>query len=250
MFLIHPPTYSYFFIWWSAIKFSVLASNCVLCGDFVTRDISLCLACEETLPKINNACEQCGIPLEKQLTDSVKCGQCIQVSPEVDYTISLFHYENPVSYLIGQMKFQQQLSCAAILGALLHDQIVVNESGMTFPDAILPVPLHSNRLAKRGFNQSLEISRYIAKQTKLPILLNVVNRDKNTEMQTNLNKQQRLKNIKGCFSLLESPKVEHVVIVDDVITTGATTNELARLLKSSGVKKVGVWSIARADLDA
>ena len=249
MFLIHPPTYSYFFIRWIAIKLSVLASNCVLCGDFVKREISLCLACEESLPRIDHACKQCGISLEKNTTQNDLCGQCIQISPEVDYTISLFHYENPVSYLIGQMKFQQQLSCAAILGSLLRAEIIKGNTSHTLPDALLPVPLHSNRLAKRGFNQSLEISRSIAKEKQLPLLLNTVSRVKNTAAQTHLNKQERLKNVKGCFNLTKAPSMEHIVIVDDVITTGATTNELARLLKSSGVKKVGVWSIARADLE-
>ena len=247
MFLVHPPTYSYFFIRWITIKLSVLASNCVLCGDFIKRDISLCIACETALPRIDHACRQCGIPLEKQSVQNDLCGQCIQIPPEVDYTISLFHYKNPVSYLIGQMKFQQQLSCAAILGSLLSTEILKRN---TFPDALLPVPLHNSRLAKRGFNQSLEISKSIAKEKQLPLLLNSVSRVINTEAQTHLNKQQRLKNIKGCFNLLEAPSIDHIVIIDDVITTGATTNELARILKSSGVKKVGVWSIARADLEA
>ena len=153
-----------------------------------------------------------------------------------------------MSYLIGQMKFQQQLSAAAILASLLHSEILKVNTDRTLPDALLPVPLHKSRLAKRGFNQSLEISRTIAKAKNIPLLINTVGRVKNTETQTHLNKQQRLKNVKGCFKILDIPDAKHVVIVDDVITTGATTNELAKLLKSVGVEKVGVWSIARADI--
>jgi len=230
------------------IKLSVLASNCLLCGDFTKRDISLCKACEDSLPRIEHACKQCGIPLENINTPNDLCGQCIQNPPEVDYTVSLFHYANPVSYLIGQMKFQQQLSSAAILASLLHSEILKRYSGMTLPDAILPVPLHNARLAQRGFNQSLEISRDVAKQKKIPLLIDQVSREKHTEAQTHLNKQQRLKNVKGCFKVLSTPVAKHIVIVDDVITTGATTNELAMLLKAEGVEKVGVWSIARADI--
>ncbi len=222
----------------------------MLCGNFVKREISLCVACEDDLPWVAHACKQCGIPLEKNTTENDLCGQCIQTSPDVDYTVSIFHYENPVSYLIGQMKFQQQLSCAAILGSLLRSEIIKDNSDTSMPDALLPVPLHKNRLAKRGFNQSLEISRSIAKEKQLPLLLQIAARTRNTEAQTNLNKQQRLKNVKGCFNLLEAPVAKHIVIVDDVVTTGATTNELARLLKSVGVDRVGVWSIARADIGA
>lgn len=248
MFLIHPPTFSYFFLWWIIIKLSILASNCVLCGEFVTGNISLCLGCKAALPRIDYACKKCGIPLEKQGTQNELCGQCIQTPSEVDYTVSLYHYENPVSYLIGQMKFQQQLTCAAILGDLLCSESNHFLRKNFLPEAILPVPLHNSRLVKRGFNQTLEISREIARQKKIPLLLDAVKRIKNTEAQTHLNKQQRLSNIKGCFKLLKDIDASHVVIVDDVITTGATTNELAILLKTAGVTTVGVWSVARADL--
>lgn len=146
------------------------------------------------------------------------------------------------------MKFQQQLSSAAILAALLRSEIIQKNPDIILPDALLPVPLHKSRLAKRGFNQSLEISRNIAKEKKIPLLLNTVERVKNTDAQTHLNKQQRLKNVKGCFKVIEAPLAKHIVIIDDVITTGATTNELARILKAAGVDKVGVWSIARADI--
>lgn len=146
------------------------------------------------------------------------------------------------------MKFQQQLSSAAILAALLRLEIIQKNPDVTLPDALLPVPLHKSRLVKRGFNQSLEISRNIAKAKKIPLLIKTVERVKNTDAQTHLNKQQRLKNVKGCFKVLEVPLAKHIVIIDDVITTGATTNELARILKAAGVDKVGVWSIARADI--
>jgi len=116
------------------------------------------------------------------------------------------------------------------------------------PDAILPIPLHKKRLAKRGFNQSLEIVKPFAKSKNIPIISNLVERSKATQTQTHLNKQQRKKNVAACFRLLNQLKYKHIVIVDDVVTTGATTNELAKLLKKSGVEKVGVWSLARAEL--
>ncbi len=242
------------------IKLPVLASNCLLCDDFTSRDISLCDACEASLPHIDYACRQCGIPLAAFSTSHERCGQCIQTPPAFDYTISLFHYENPVSYLIKQMKFHKQLSAAAILASLLRSGIGKKYSAGMLPDALLAVPLHKTRLVKRGFNQSREICRDIVKKgikkqgeerkesTKLPLLINKVRRVRNTETQTHLNKQQRLKNVKGCFKVDDTNLPKHIVIVDDVITTGVTTNELAKLLKAEGVETVGVWSIARAYL--
>jgi ComF family protein len=147
------------------------------------------------------------------------------------------------------MKYQQQLSYAAIFADLLKNRIMGMIPENAYPDAILPVPLHKKRLIKRGFNQSLEITRAVAKEIQLPVLLKTVRRNRSTLAQTNLSKKDRQNNIKGCFDLLRPPNHSHIVIIDDVITTGATVNELAKLLKISGVKTVGVWSLARADIN-
>ncbi len=112
----------------------------------------------------------------------------------------------------------------------------------------MPVPLHKSRMRQRGFNQSIEISRVIAKRLKLPIEYKAVTRKKPTAAQTGLDAKQRQKNIKGAFELTGKINHKHILIVDDVITTGATVNELARLLKKNGVEQVGVLSIARAPL--
>lgn len=226
----------------------------MLCESQVERvdtiadtNVSLCRACRLDLPRVEFACKGCALPM---LNDSRGlCGQCISQATFVDYAVTLFHYESPVDYMISQMKFQQQLSVAAVLADLLKTHIQTSELQHGLPDAILPVPLYKKRLAKRGFNQSLEIVKPLAKSKDIPILLNTVERDKDTPVQTNLSKQARAKNVSGCFGLLEKPVHSHIVIVDDVVTTGATTNELAKLLKKSGVEKVGVWSLARAELN-
>ena len=146
------------------------------------------------------------------------------------------------------MKYQQQLSVAAVLADLLKIDIESRALEYGLPDTILPVPLHKKRLIKRGFNQSLEIVKPLAKSQNIPILFNTITRSKDTPAQSNLSRQERKRNVSGCFTLLEKSLPSHIVIVDDVVTTGATTNELAKLLKQSGVEKVGVWSLARADL--
>ena len=226
----------------------LISSSCVLCDTSVNREISLCDACQADLPAISHACRACGIPLDE--AQSI-CGQCLKSPPKVDYSLSLYHYEIPIDYLITELKFAQKLSHAAILGFLLKQQLLKNNP-KDLPDALLPVPLHRKRLIKRGFNQSLEITKIVAKELNIPIENQLIQRSKATRAQTELNLKQRKTNIKGCFNLKnpneKMPDLQHIVIIDDVVTTGATTNELAKVLKSAGIKKVGVWSIARAVL--
>lgn len=228
-----------------------ITSTCELCGGNTSRPISLCQACQDDFPFLENTCKLCSIELgsEPQINSNSICGQCLQSPPTVDYALSLFRYETPVDYLISQLKFKQQLPFAAIMGFLLKAH-VLESTQEGIPDALLPVPLHKKRLIKRGFNQSLEISRSVAKEMKLPLLLDTVKRKKDTLMQTDLNASERRRNVKDCFEMKKVPEHQHIVIIDDVVTTGSTTNELARLLKNAGVKKVGVWSIARADFKA
>ncbi len=227
-----------------------LNSSCVLCGESTSQCISLCLSCQQDLPRIKSACSCCGIPTP---TDVDRCGLCLKSSSSVDYTFSLFQYESPVDYLISQLKFNQQLSYAAILGHLLKQSLTGSIAKNGKPDIILPVPLHKSRLVKRGFNQSLEIARPVSKALRIPIDYQFVRRTRKTMVQSDLTAVERRKNIKNCFEMTKTTEMatqvqnyKHVVIVDDVVTTGSTTNELAKVLKKSGVEKVGVWTIGRA----
>ena len=225
-----------------------LKSACVLCGDSVVETISLCEPCRQDFPILENACLQCGLPLESANEHNAICGHCLKTPTAVDYTLCLYHYQTPLDYLITELKYNQKLAHAAILSELFLARLS-KESTESPPDVILPVPLHKNRLIKRGFNQSLEIARPIAKQLDIPIGLDLVRRRRQTRTQTDLTAVERKKNIQGCFEIIKKESLsdyDHIVIVDDVVTTGSTANELATLLKKSGVEKVGVWSIARA----
>lgn len=208
------------------------------------QKVSLCRPCRNDLPVVKHSCDKCGLPLIA--SDQPLCGQCMQLKPAVDYTHSVFYYESPIDYLIGKMKYEGDLACAAVLGDLLLESV---NSINQLPDVLIPVPLHNKRLVTRGFNQSLEISRAVSKQLKIPLDTQCVRRIKSTQAQQTLNLSQRKQNIKGCFGMQEAHKpYKHVVLVDDVITTGSTVNELACALKNSGVETVGVWSMSRAVL--
>ena len=230
---------------------TVFLTACVLCDKTIKREIALCRACDNDLPRISHACKQCGIPLS--LDSQAICGQCIKTPSAVDYIISLFHYESPVDYMISELKFNQQLSFATIFGVLLYSKIKSSTEIERLPDVLLPVPLYSKRLVKRGFNQSLEIAKIVAKNLNLEVNTSLIKRIRNTRAQMDLSAQERKRNIKGCFEInpvetVDKPAYKHIVIVDDVVTTGSTVNEIASLLKKMGVETVGVWSIARAEL--
>ncbi len=215
---------------------------CVLCND-PAGIISLCDACQKDLPRIKYCCSQCGLPFQEKL-DNALCGECQQTLPPIDYLISSLAYDYPVGYLVSQLKFNRNLTYAKILSRLLLNTL----QSQTFeqPDLIIPVPLHKNRLRKRGFNQALEIARPLAKALNIPLAKHAIQRIKQTDAQSLLNAKERRKNLRHSFRITETITAKHVVLIDDVVTTGSTTFELANLLKKSGIEKVGVWTVARA----
>jgi ComF family protein len=231
--------------------------RCLLCdaeGDSKAGiAVDLCECCYSRFPVNLSACVRCALPLPSDLASSgdLVCGRCQKKPPAFDYSLSLFRYEQPVVWLIKQLKFNERLSHARLLGEMLSEkieQLLANQVKIhnKRPDCILPVPLHKKRLRERGFNQSIELARTLAQKTGLPLELNLVERVLVTESQTGLDATQRRKNLRGAFKVVSAANYKHVVIVDDVVTTGSTVNELAKVLKRAGIKRVDVWSIARA----
>jgi ComF family protein len=181
--------------------------------------------------------------------DTLLCGRCIKKAPAFDYAYSLFRYEDDIIRLVHQLKFAEKITFARSLGEMLLRMLQAElPTDKEQPDCLLPVPLHSARLRQRGFNQSIEIARVIARRLEIPIEYDAVIRQRKTTSQTGLNAQQRQKNIRGAFEVVTEIKAKHLLIIDDVMTTGSTVNELAGLLKKNRVERVGVLSIARAPL--
>jgi ComF family protein len=220
---------------------------CVLCDTHITGNISLCEPCLEDLPRIKIGCYQCGLPLQHDLNATL-CGQCQQSRPPVDYLISSLQYDYPVGYLVSQLKFQRNLTYAKIFSHLLLTTLQKHyvSSLSELPEIIIPIPLHKKRIRERGFNQALEIARPIAKKLTLPLSINTVQRSRYTQAQSLLTATERRKNLQHSFTLTKSISAKHIVLLDDVVTTGTTVYELAALLKKSGVEKVGVWTVARS----
>lgn len=224
---------------------SLFPPICLLCGQPGTHDkgLDLCPACESELRRIARPCRLCGIPLPPQGTHQGLCGRCQHHPPNFDRCVSPYIYDSNVGFLIAQVKYAENLSCARLLGELMAEHLT--ERNTTMPDCLVPVPLHPSRIRERGFNQALELARVLAKRFMLPIDDRKLKRTQATDAQTALPRQKRLRNLRGAFALRRPLEATHVALVDDVVTTGSTASEISKVLKQSGVAEVSVWAVAR-----
>jgi len=152
------------------------------------------------------------------------------------------HYSFPIDVAIKALKFRRNLFYAPALAEVL---CVATPLLAPDIDAVLPVPLHWRRKAMRGFNQATEIAKPIAKSLGVPLVSNV-RRKRATPFQSGLDAAERARNLRRAFTIIRPPSYTNILIVDDVVTTGATAQALATLLLSSGVTKVSVLAVARA----
>ncbi len=172
------------------------------------------------------------------------CGQCQSQPPHYDQVYSLFSYRQPISGLIVGLKFHHHLPLARLLGHLMADHLLnLLDSA---PDIIIPVPLHPRRLRERGFNQARELARPMSRGLNIEVRTDIIERFRDKPPQVTLSRKQRLKNTCGTFRLRDNPPKGHILIIDDVMTTGATVDELAKVLKREGVEKVDIITLARA----
>jgi len=221
---------------------SFIKYNCPLCQQ--PANTPICSSCSSTLPDIKAQCFQCGLPLETTENGCVLCGQCLQKPPHFDLCISPYHYKEPLNQFITQLKFHNKLYYANILASLLIRKIELLQDNL--PECIIPVPLHSGRLRQRGFNQALEIARPIAKKYKIKLDTQSCKRVVATTSQMTQDKSARKENIRHAFKVKSPFPYQHIAIVDDVMTTGNTVNELARVLRSAGAIRIQIWTPARS----
>lgn len=218
----------------------LFTSLCLICDANTTSStLPLCNDCLHELPANLHTCEQCGLTLEN--TNSSRCGKCQTAPPAYDKTITPYVYNHAIKHLIIELKFKKKLINAYLLGKLLAQAAHKN----TLPDFLLPVPLHKSRLRKRGFNQAMELCHVLSKELSIPILSQLITKTKATTPQSDLSAEQRKQNLHASFRLVKSPPTGSIAIIDDVITTGTTVNEITKLLKNSGTTQVQAWACAR-----
>ena len=234
--------------------------TCILCGAAGHDGLDLCSGCRADLPHNRPACPRCAIPLPEEQavdpegfgspaeagtprTDLVLCGRCQRHPPPFAASYAAFRYEGPVPALVAGMKFRARFNLARLLGQCLA--LALLEQGAERPGLILPVPLHRKRLRERGYNQALEVAREVSGALAIPIDRTSCIRSLHTSAQVGLDDRERRRNVRGAFAVLRPPAAAHVAILDDVVTTGSTVAELARVLVAAGVERVDVWAVAR-----
>lgn len=218
-------------------------ATCLLCGAPGIQGMDICASCLHDLPHNQDHCLICALPLPSNHAEKPICGRCLQRPPSFDRCHAPFTYGYPVSGLISDFKFNGKLHTGRLLAELLIGFIERND--LKLPDLVMPVPLHPRRLRARGFNQALELARPVARHFNIPLDTKGCRRIKATEAQSGLDKKIRMRNMRSAFEVVNRIDCEHLVLIDDVVTTGATVNELAKALKGPGVKRIDVWALAR-----
>ncbi|GAB4352976.1 MAG: ComF family protein [Gammaproteobacteria bacterium] len=218
--------------------------TCILCGAEGDGNRDLCTGCAADLPENSQCCSLCALPLPRATADTI-CGHCLRRRPLFDRCLAAYRYEPPADELIHGLKFHRRLNHARLLGALLGDYLEARLDPGSPPECLIPVPLHPRGLRERGFNQAVELARPLAKRLGIPLEYAACRRTRSTEVQTGLTALERRRNLRGAFEVKSITRQAHVALVDDVVTTGSTANELARVLRRSGVKRVEVWAVCR-----
>lgn len=216
-----------------------LPAICILCNQFHNYSLAVCHECIALMPRLGISCSRCAFPLSDN--KYAWCGHCIKKTPHFDSVTIGYRFEDPLRSLVHRFKYQNEL----YLGAFLT-QLILNtwQKQPTYPQCLIPVPMHPQKIKTRGFNQTVIFARLLSKKLGIPYDIRYCKKIINTPAQVQLDRVQRTHNLRGAFSSQPSP-FEHVALIDDLLTTGSTANELANNLKLSGVQQVELWCCAR-----
>ncbi len=230
--------------WIRVVLDHVFVSPCLLCLGKTLPGFGLCETCRYDLPCLDHSCEICAMSLLPEMfRQHSVCGKCLTQPPEFARAIAAFAYRSPIDYLIRGVKYHGRYVDVRTIAQLMAWRL--KQLGVTLPDILIPVPLHRKRLSQRGFNQAYEIAKLLAHHFGIRMDASCVRKICDRQPQTALTAKYRLHNARGAYQLHHKPFARHVAIVDDVMTTGATVNEIARLLNTAGIDIVEVWVVAR-----
>ena len=227
----------------------VFKQNCVLCTQNIENTPpsihAICRPCLNELPwHPKTSCPQCGLS-----SKGMVCGSCLNSAPDFDATHAVFLYAYPIDAMMVRYKYGNMLSLSDTFGKFLAERTTLDFLNDNHIDLIIPMPMHPQRLKERGFNQALEIAKVLTRNCKDKLVYKSVERQTLTPPQASLPLKERVKNIKGAFKVNVEVKDKfsgkRIAIVDDVMTTGASLNELAKTLKKAGAAHVECWVVAR-----
>ncbi|WP_338522367.1 ComF family protein [Pseudomonas batumici] len=219
--------------------------HCLLCDEATDTPHPICTPCESELPWLMESCQVCALPLPMV---GLTCGQCLKQPPAFEQVIAPWTYRFPLDSLITRFKHQSQWPLGRLLGELLAQALRERfDNGLPRPDLLLPVPMAARRLRQRGYNQAAMLANWLAKSLEIRTDEHCLRRIQDTLAQQGLDARARRRNLLQAFALAPGAKVEglHLAVVDDVLTTGATAESLARLLIKAGARRVDVYCLAR-----
>jgi competence protein ComFC len=222
-------------------------SNCVGCGYPQDRGTLLCEQCKATSPRIRAPfCRCCSRPFEGLISGDFCCPNCEDSTPAFDCVVSNYQARGVLRELIHRFKYGRQFYLRGVLAEFLVEAIQ-DARIQEYPiNCLVPVPLHPVRLRERGFNQAEALAEALSKRTRLPVL-RCVERRRHTNTQTRFDRAERMQNLRNAFALRESSDVrgKHLVLLDDVLTTGSTLHECALVLRAAGAESVRAITVAR-----
>ncbi|MEN1960376.1 ComF family protein [Luteimonas sp. MJ246] len=271
--------------WLARLGRGLWAPRCLVCREPAVDRFDLCARCEAALPWMPPACLSCAMPLPPAAARTAApagtaptvlgrmataaptfpratvtaaptipagspcpspprlCSACQHAPPPLTQTHATFLYGFPLDRLLPRLKFHRDLAA----GRLLAQAMAASLSRHALPDALVPVPLHRSRLRERGFNQALELARPLGRMLGVPVRGDFLLRTRKTAPQSRLDAEARAGNLRDAFETgVRATPPPHVVLVDDVMTTGATLHAAADALFDVGVERVDAWICARA----
>ncbi len=225
---------------WSNIK-----QPCLLCDEPSDTGQPLCSPCEAELPWLGGHCAVCALPLP---VSGLVCGECLKRPPAFTRVEAPWRYAFPLDSLITRFKHQARWPLGRLLAALLshHLQHAFAE-GLPRPELLLPVPLSAQRLRQRGFNQAEMLANWLGASLQLPVQAHWLLRPQDSAHQQELDAAARKRNLRRAFALDDQAELRdrHLAVIDDVLTTGATAEAVARLLRKAGAARVDIYCLAR-----
>ena len=214
----------------------LFSGSCFLCRGEAAA--ILCAQCDADLPRLKGPqCPRCALASP----GGAVCGRCLAQPPHYDATIAALAYAFPADVLVHALKFRSELALAPLFATLLAEKAAANAR----VDFLVPVPLSAARLRSRGFNQALEIARYTARVTGVQLSPGLCERTRDTPAQIDLPMDERVRNVRGAFHCAHLLGGAKIAVLDDVMTTGATLDEIAATLKRAGALHVENWVLAR-----
>lgn len=206
---------------------------------------ALCPECADALkPRRGGYCSRCGLLFADETLPPAPCAACLKTPPLWDSLTFVTAYDKECRHSILRFKFHNALELGAVLGDMLARRCLETVQVTGKPDAVVPIPLHHNRLRERGYNQTLELARPVARALDAP-LLHLLHRTAATPHQIGLSREQRRKNLNSVFKADADVAGKTVLLVDDIMTTGATIQAAVQSLTNAGTKAVHVAVVAR-----